>query len=47
MPVAQLETRWREDMAGRDLNSLDARWGELRQPIQHYIQKLPPLAGIR
>ena len=47
MSVAQLETRWQEDITGRDLNSLDGRWGELREPIQRYTKKIPPLAGIR
>jgi hypothetical protein len=46
MSIEQLDERWREDLSRRNVKALDRRWGELKDPIQRYMHKIPPLPSI-
>jgi hypothetical protein len=45
--MQQLQDRWLEDIASRDANTLDARFGSVRNPVRIYISKLPDLGSIQ
>jgi len=43
MSVDQLQVRWQQDLMRRDLNLMDSRFRELREPIRRYVGQLPAI----